>query len=89
MSLAYIERDISSTSIRFWLSSKLGRVFDCQLGPASATQAIAQAKPFLNADQKAANLYKQGEYEQAKNLFTDPSWQGAASYQTGDYEAAI
>ncbi|MCV5343136.1 tetratricopeptide repeat protein, partial [Escherichia coli] len=31
----------------------------------------------------------QGEYEQAKNLFTDPSWQGAASYQTGDYEAAI
>ncbi|OWL47603.1 vWA domain-containing protein [Vibrio parahaemolyticus] len=49
----------------------------------------AQANPFLNADQKAANLYKQGEYEQAKNLFTDPSWQGAASYQTGDYEAAI
>ncbi|MDL2007072.1 vWA domain-containing protein [Vibrio parahaemolyticus] len=49
----------------------------------------AQANPFLNADQKAANLYKRGEYEQAKNLFTDPSWQGAASYQTGDYEAAI
>ncbi|KZW15546.1 vWA domain-containing protein [Vibrio parahaemolyticus] len=49
----------------------------------------AQANPFLNADQQAANLYKQGEYEQAKNLFTDPSWQGAASYQTGDYEAAI
>ncbi len=26
----------------------------------------AQANPFLNADQKAANLYKRGEYEQAK-----------------------
>ncbi|MBE3902850.1 VWA domain-containing protein [Vibrio parahaemolyticus] len=63
-------------------------VFVAALLPMTWTPG-AQANPFLNADQKAANLYKQGEYEQAKNLFTDPSWQGAASYQTGDYEAAI
>lgn len=63
-------------------------VFVAALLPMTWTPG-AQANPFLNADQQAANLYKQGEYEQAKNLFTDPSWQGAASYQTGDYEAAI
>ncbi|HCH1686097.1 TPA: VWA domain-containing protein, partial [Vibrio parahaemolyticus] len=63
-------------------------VFFAALLPMTWTPG-AQANPFLNADQQAANLYKQGEYEQAKNLFTDPSWQGAASYQTGDYEAAI
>ncbi|MGU3847252.1 tetratricopeptide repeat protein, partial [Vibrio diabolicus] len=49
----------------------------------------AEANPFLNADQRGAELYKQGEYEQAQNLFTNPSWKGAASYQKGDYEAAI
>ncbi|CAM2975596.1 VWA domain-containing protein [Vibrio mytili] len=49
----------------------------------------AQASPFLNPDQQGAQLFMQGEYEQAQKQFTDPNWKGAASYEAGDYEAAI
>ena len=39
-------------------------------------------------DQLAEQLFKQGEYKQAKELFQNPDWKAAASYQLGEYEEA-
>ena len=39
-------------------------------------------------DQQAEQLYHQKEFEQAKELFQNNDWKGAAHYQLGDYEKA-
>ena len=41
-----------------------------------------------NSDQRAMQLYQQGDHQQAAELFNDPSWQSAAKYRAGDFSAA-
>jgi Ca-activated chloride channel family protein len=41
-----------------------------------------------NDDQRAMQLYRQGEHQQAAELFSNPSWQSAAKYRAGDFNAA-
>lgn len=45
--------------------------------------------PFQNSNQRAEQLYRQGLYEQAATLFTDPQRQGDAWYRAGEYEQAL
>ncbi|RTZ17635.1 VWA domain-containing protein [Vibrio aquaticus] len=49
----------------------------------------AYANPWINNDQQAMALYEQGQYDQAAELFEDPSWKGAAQYNANNFEAAI
>ncbi len=44
---------------------------------------------WLNADQQAHRLLRQGEAEQAATLFKDRQWKAAASYHAGDYAAVL
>lgn len=39
-------------------------------------------------DQQAEHLYHQKEFQQARELFQNRDWKGAANYQLGDYEKA-
>ena len=41
-----------------------------------------------NDDQRALQLYREGQHGQAAELFDDRDWQATASYRAGDYESA-
>jgi len=41
-----------------------------------------------NDDQRALQLYRQGQHRQAAELFDDENWQATARYRAGDYESA-
>jgi len=41
-----------------------------------------------NDDQRALQLYREGQHGQAAELFDDKEWQATASYRAGDYESA-
>lgn len=41
------------------------------------------------ADQKAMNLFNQGEHHDAASQFEDPRWKASAHYRAGEYEAAL
>ncbi|WP_414830282.1 VWA domain-containing protein [Alteromonas sp. H39] len=45
--------------------------------------------PFLNRDQEGLASFRQEQFGKAAELFDDPSWQGAAQYKAGNYEAAL
>ena len=45
--------------------------------------------PFLNRDQEGLASFKEQQFGKAAELFDDPSWQGAAQYKAGNYEAAL
>jgi len=49
----------------------------------------AMASPWKTDEQQAMELYKNKEYQQAAELFSDPNWKGVAQYQAGDYQGAI
>ncbi|QSX39582.1 vWA domain-containing protein [Shewanella cyperi] len=49
----------------------------------------SQAALFQTRDQQAMEAFKQGEFQQAANSFTLPTWRGAAHYRAGDYESAL
>jgi Ca-activated chloride channel homolog len=41
-----------------------------------------------NDDQRALQLYREGQHRQAAELFDNEDWQASASYRAGDYAAA-
>ena len=41
-----------------------------------------------NDDQRALQMYREGEHRQAAELFDNEDWQATASYRAGDYAAA-
>lgn len=43
---------------------------------------------FTTPDQQAQKLANQGDWQTAKSLFQDPSWQAASEYALGEYEKA-
>lgn len=43
---------------------------------------------WLNGDQRAARLLKQGHPQRARQAARSPAWRGAAAYRAGDYAAA-
>lgn len=43
---------------------------------------------FESNDKKAANLFQENNYEEAKNLFENPDWKACAHYKLEEYEAA-
>lgn len=44
---------------------------------------------FKTPDQQAEAFFHQENYQEAKELFQNRNWQGAANYRLGDYESAI
>ena len=50
--------------------------------------ALDWASLWQNSDQRAMQLYQQGDHQRAAELFNDPSWQSAAKYRAGDFSAA-
>ncbi|WP_161569605.1 tetratricopeptide repeat protein [Veronia nyctiphanis] len=44
---------------------------------------------FTNDDQRAYQLYVNGQYDEAALLFSDPDWRGIALYKLGLFDAAI
>ena len=41
-----------------------------------------------NSDQQALQLYREGQHEQAAELFRDEAWRATAKYRAGDHSAA-
>lgn len=44
---------------------------------------------WLTPDQQGRRLYEAGDFEEASNRFTDPSWRAVSLYRTGSYPEAI
>jgi Ca-activated chloride channel family protein len=53
-----------------------------------ALQALSWNDFWKTPDQQAQELFQQGKYQEAKELFHDQDWQAAAHYQLGEYEEA-
>ena len=51
-------------------------------------QALDWQSLWRNGDQRALQLFQQGEHEAAAKLFDDDQWQAAARYRAGDFAAA-
>lgn len=64
--------------------------FAQQSSRAAQTPAASSAKSdwWLNQEQQAHQLYRNGDYKNAANLTTNPMLKGAAQYRAGDYQAA-
>ena len=45
--------------------------------------------PLQNDNQKGLHAFKNGDFDAAATLFSDPDWQAHAQYAGGDYEAAL
>ncbi|QGQ24544.1 tetratricopeptide repeat protein [Gimesia benthica] len=43
---------------------------------------------WLTPDQRGQRLFRDKQYRQAAEVFTDPDWQGAAWYRAGEFEKA-
>lgn len=43
---------------------------------------------WLTPDQQGQRLFRDKQYQQAAEVFTDPEWQGAAWYRAGEFEKA-
>ncbi len=56
--------------------------------PARA-QAVDWQSLWQTPDQQGAEVYEQGNHQQAARLFRSPKWRGTAHYRAGNYEAAI
>ena len=52
-------------------------------------QALDLQALWKNRDQRADELFQQGEHADAAELFDDPAWRAASSYRAGDYERAL
>ena len=59
------------------------------LAPPQDALALDWQSWWLNQDQRAHQLYEQGEHEAAADLFGDPDWRASSRYRAGDYEAAL
>lgn len=56
---------------------------------APSSQASLLDSAFNNRDQRGAEAFAQGNYQQAAELFDDARWRAAAHYQAQEYQAAI
>ncbi|WP_394204067.1 VWA domain-containing protein [Shewanella waksmanii] len=56
---------------------------------AQPVQASAWNSLWQTQNQQAMALFENGEYQQAAELFSDPSWQASAQYNAGNYEQAL
>ena len=50
--------------------------------------ALDWSSLWQNSDQRAMQLYLQGDHQQAAETFSDASWRSAAKYRAGDFSAA-
>jgi len=50
--------------------------------------ALDWSSLWQNSDQRAMQLYQQGDHQQAAEKFNDVSWRSAAKYRAGDFSAA-
>lgn len=52
-------------------------------------QALDWQSMWRNNDQRADELFRQGEHATAAELFDNPDWKAAAEYRAGDFAAAL
>ena len=52
-------------------------------------QALDWSAWWQNNDQRANQLFEQGEHAAAAELFDDPDWKASSNYRAGDYAAAL
>ncbi len=52
-------------------------------------QALEWGSLWKNQDHRAAELFEQGEFKPAAELFQDPAWKAGAQYRAGEYQAAL
>ena len=52
-------------------------------------QALDWQSMWRNNDQRADQLFQQGEHATAAELFDNPDWKAAAEYRAGDFAAAL
>jgi Ca-activated chloride channel family protein len=52
-------------------------------------QALDWSAWWQNNDQRANQLFEQGEHAEAAELFDDPDWKASSNYRAGDYAAAL
>ena len=52
-------------------------------------QALDWSAWWQNNDQRANQLFEQGDHAAAAELFDDPDWKASSSYRAGDYAAAL
>jgi Ca-activated chloride channel family protein len=52
-------------------------------------QALDWQSMWRNNDQRADQLFRQGEHATAAELFDNPDWKAAAEYRAGDFAAAL
>lgn len=52
-------------------------------------QALDWSTWWQNNDQRANQLFEQGEHAAAAELFDDPDWKASSNYRAGDYAAAL
>lgn len=56
--------------------------------PQAQAQGIEWRDLWQTQQQQAEQDYRSGDFNAAKDKFTDPLWQGNAQYRAGDYQAA-
>ncbi len=52
-------------------------------------QALDWSAWWQNNDQRANQLFEQGDHAAAAELFDDPDWKASSNYRAGDYAAAL
>ena len=52
------------------------------------SQALDWQSLWLNANQRAEQAFRQQNYQQAAEQFSNPEWRAAAQYKAGDYQQA-
>ena len=52
-------------------------------------QALDRQAWWQNNDQRANQLFEQGDHAAAAELFDDPDWKASSNYRAGDYAAAL
>ena len=52
-------------------------------------QALDWSAWWQNNDQRASQLFEQGDHAAAAELFDDPDWKASSNYRAGDYAAAL
>jgi len=74
---------------RGWLFGFTIIIGSSLLFPSTEVQALEWKDLWKTKNQQAADAFAAEEHEQAATLFQAPQWQGAASYRSENYEAAV
>jgi Ca-activated chloride channel homolog len=59
------------------------------LKPVQADDSWSWQSLWKNQDQRAAEIFQQGDGEQAAEMFTNEDWKAAAHYKAGQYDEAL